>query len=237
MNTFLRAATLCSAGLAFSPANASTVIDSFNDTANQIVDVDAASPSNSNTVNTTSALGGFRTVSITSTGALGASAGVLSSAGIYTHSADALTSATSIITWDSNGGGLGGIDLLAADTPTFAGSLCYECFILEILSIDQGQVALTVGLEDSFGETASVTSLGASAGTHEISFSAFANTLDFTSIDSISLTVEGGNASDLTLDFQGYTGMDVSAVPVPAAAWLFITGLAGFLGFTRRNNA
>lgn len=58
-----------------------------------------------------STFGGSRTISITKSGALGANATVIAPPGIYAHSADALTSATSIISWSS----ALGVDLMKED--------------------------------------------------------------------------------------------------------------------------
>jgi hypothetical protein len=43
-----------------------------------------------------------------------------------------------------------------------------------------------------------------------------------------------GALDGMTINFKGSV---VSAVPVPAAAWLFLTGMVGLLGFGRRNKA
>jgi len=204
--------------------SASTIIDSFNDSTPQIV-----SANGSDTVATSSAIGGYRTISISKSGPLGASASVIS--GIFAHSADALTSAISTITWDANGAGLNA-DLLASDTLGFTGSSCYECFVLDVLSIDQGNVDLTIQLSDG-SNTASYTSSGVGTGLYEVMFSQFTG-VDLTSIMAISLEINGAQASDMTLDFQGYTGKQVSSVPLPATVWLFATGLISFLGTHRR---
>ena len=210
--------------LLINSVNASTIIDSFNDSTPQIV-----SANGSDTVATSSAIGGYRTISISKSGPLGASASVIS--GIFAHSADALTSAISTITWDANGAGLNA-DLLASDTLGFTGSSCYECFVLDVLSIDQGNVDLTIQLSDG-SNTASYTSSGVGTGLYEVMFSQFTG-VDLTSIMAISLEINGAQASDMTLDFQGYTGKQVSSVPLPATVWLFATGLISFLGTHRR---
>jgi len=205
--------------------SASTIIDSFNDQTMQIV------PANgSDTVATSSAIGGYRTINITKSGPLSASAVV--AGGIFAHSADALTSAVSAITWDANGAGLNA-DLLASDTLGFTGSSCYECFVLDVISIDQGNVDLTIQLYDG-SNTASYTSSGVGPGFYEVMFSQFTG-VDLTTIMAISLEIDGGVASDLVLDFQGYTGTkQVSSVPLPATVWLFATGLISFLGTHRK---
>ncbi len=215
--------------LGFGSAHASTIIDSFNDITPQIVTADST-----NTVATASAIGGFRTVEITKSGLLGASAAVVG--GTYIHSADGLTSAISKITWDANGTGLGagsGIDLMTADTLGFTGSSCFECFVLDVIDIDQGNVDLTIELFDG-SNTAGYTSSGVGNGIHEILFDQFSG-LDLTSIMAISLKIDGAVASDMILDFQGFTGSQtVTTVPLPATLWLFFTGLASFWGSHRK---
>jgi hypothetical protein len=166
------------------------------------------------------AIGGSRTVEINSTGPLTATAAVVVSPGIYSHSADALTSATSTVTWDANGSGLGGVDLVDG--------LIDNVFSLVILSIDQGNVDLTLEVIDTLTDSDSVTLAGAGAGTQTIAFSEFSG-VDFTSISSISLQIAGGEASDLTLDLLETTGdrRPPPGVPEPATLALMGLGLAG----------
>ncbi|WP_262963689.1 autotransporter-associated beta strand repeat-containing protein [Methylobacter psychrophilus] len=60
-------------------------------------------------------------------------------------------------------------------------------------------------------------------------------------VGSIFLASTGHNISGYSGDLDGMTinfkGSVVSAVPVPAAAWLFLTGMVGLLGLGRRNKA
>ena len=216
-----------------SPVNASTYIDNFDDLTTQYVSSGFATSISTSTVATNNALGGYRKINIEKTGAL-ASAKVKD--GKFYHSAGVGTSAKSTITWDANGTGLNA-NLLATDTLGFAGSSCYECFVLDIISIDQGNVDLTIQLNDGTN-TYSHTSTGVDTGILEILFSQFNNNIDFSSIFSISLIVEGGIAGDMSLDFQGYTGKalalsNVNSVPLPASLWLFIPGLISFFGAHR----
>ena len=59
-------------------------------------------------------------------------------------------------------------------------------------------------------------------------------------VGSVLLASNGHNASGYSGDFAGMTinfKGSVSAVPVPAAVWLFLTGMTGLLGLSRRNKA
>jgi hypothetical protein len=198
---------------------ASTLIDTFNDTTMQIA-VDG-SPS---TVATSNAIGGYRKIEISKTGPLSASAIVTS--GFFAHNTAALTSAQSKITWDANNAGLGLNLLTPNDTLDFTGSSCFECFVIDVISIDQGNVDLTFELSDG-NNLSSWTATNVSTGINEFSFGLFSG-IDLTDIFSIALIVDGDVASDLALNFQGFTGsapVGTSPAPAPAALWLMITGM------------
>ncbi len=212
--------------------SASTIIDSFNDTSPQSVYnlPNLGLSSLSNTTATTNALGGWRKLELsTNNGSDGASLNV--TGGQLSLNAGSNTSATGTVTWDKNGAGLNA-DLLVSDTLGFTGSSCYECFVLDVFKIDQGNVDLTIQLFDG-SNTTSYTSSGIGTGIQEILFSNFTG-INLNSIDSISLIIAGDQASDMTLNFQGYTGKQVSSVPLPATVWLFATGLISFLGTHRK---
>ena len=169
-------------------------------------------------------IGGFRTVELTSiVGALGASATVLPApSGFYAHSADVGTSATSQLTWDANGTGLGGADFTDAGLSTL--------FHLDILSIDVGLVDLTITVADTLSGVDSVTLSGLTVGQAAFDFASFSG-IDFTSIDSVQLTVAGGIAADLSLDLFETSG-DLN-LPEPSA--FLLMGL-GLFGFSRRKS-
>jgi len=182
------------------------VIDNFNGGAQSV------SAPGSDTIAYIDAIGGFRTVDITKSGTLGATATVVAPPGIYAHSADALTSATSTIIWDANGAGLGGVNLVEG--------LINNVFSFDILGIDQGDIDLILTIENTFSSSDSFTFSGAGIGTESVAFSSFSG-VDFTSVDSISLRIVGGVASDLTLDLLATTGdtptPPVTSVPEPAS--------------------
>lgn len=183
-----------------------------------------ATPGSPSTVATSNAIGGYRTIEISKTGPLGASAYVGS--GFFAHSADALTSAQSKITWDANGAGLGLNLMTPNDTLDFAGSSCFECFVIDVVSIDQGNVNLTFELFDGSNQS-SFTAPGVGLGINEFSFSLFSG-VNLNDIFSIALIVDSGVASDLVLNFEGFTGsapVGANPVPAPAAIWMMLTGL------------
>ncbi len=189
-------------------------IDDFDGAGTLIVEADG-----SQNAAYSNAIGGSRTVSISKTGALGASAGVVVPPGIFTHSADVLTSATSVITWDANGAGLGGIDINEGRA--------FSVFSFEVISIDQGNVDFTFTVEDTLGAIASATLSGIGIGLQSIAFSEFSG-IDFTSVNSIALTIVGGEASDLVLD-------NLKTVPTPATMILILIGLAVFSTRNKQN--
>jgi len=198
------------------------VIDNFN-TGAQSVDA----PGSDTNTSATGAIGGSRTIDITKSGPLGASADVIPTPGIYSHSADALTSATSTITWDANSAGLGGVDLVEG--------LINNVFSLDILGIDQGFITLNLTVIDTLTNSDTSTLAGAGVGTQSIAFSSFSG-VDFTVVDSISLEVLGGEASDLTLDLLSTTGEQPGgSVPEPTTLALGGLGLAG-IGYRRQRS-
>ncbi len=202
------------------------VIDNFDGGAQNV------SAPGTNTVGYAGAVGGFRTVNMASPGPLTATASVIPGAaplGIYAHSADALTPATSTITWDANGAGLGGVD--------FVEGLVNNVFSFDIISIDQGFIDLILTVVDTFNNSASYTFSGAGAGVQTVAFSNFAG-INFTSIDMLSLQVQGGAASDLTLDLFATTGDQPPAtVPEPGMLLLLGAGLLGMAGLRRRQTS
>jgi len=191
-------------------AHAAMIDDFTEESMNIRVDYPPLSGSDTaSTITNTSAFGGGRTISISKSGPLSASANVIAPPGIYAHSADALTSATSTISWHSDIG----IDLIEGRTTTN--------FALDILSIDQGNIDFILSVTDVFNNTDSYSLLEAGTGIQFIALSLFSSTIDFLQVTDISLRIVGGEASDLTLN-------SISTVPTPSILVLLSMGLVAF---------
>ncbi len=145
-----------------------------------------------------------------------------------------MTRIKSKITWDSAGAGLGGIDL------TQGRALDQAYFSFNIIDIDQGSVNLGLILEDTNGQTTSVSSNAMGVGNDQrVYFDSFLDSalFAFDSINAISIDISQSSfASDFIFDsFE----VDVlpqppAVVPIPAAMWLFGTGLIGLVSMSKR---
>jgi len=172
-------------------------------------------------------IGGWRTIQVTAaTGNVFATADTAPTPGAYSHSNPAGATGTSLITWDNAGSGLGGVDLTAGGA---------TALILDITSIDQGNVTLTFSVTDLLANTSSISLNGLGVGLQGFLFSGFTGSADFTQVDSISLEVAGGLASDLTLDLIGTN--TPPSVPEPASLALFGVGMLGLLASRKKNRA
>jgi len=160
------------------------------------------------------AFGGGRTVNITKTGPLEATAEV--NQGTYSHSSDGLTSASSTISWIDESG----VDLTSGNIN--------NVFLLAILSIDQGKIDLTLSITDVLGAYDSFSLSGAGVGAQNIAFSLFSN-VDFLQVKEVSLLIAGEMASDLEIDSL----MTSNTVPAPSVLVLLSVGLL-VSGFNRR---
>ncbi len=196
-------------------ANAAMIDDFTEESMNISVGYPPLSGSNSaSTITNISAFGGGRTIILSKSGLLTASANIIAPPGIYAHSADALTSATSTISWHSNTG----VDLVEGRSTTN--------FALDILSIDQGSIDFILSVTDVLNNTDSYTLSGAGTGLQFIALSLFSSNINFLQITDISLKIVGDVASDLTLN-------SISTVPTPSVLILLSMGLVAF-GFNRR---
>ncbi len=61
--------------------------------------------------------------------------------------------------------------------------------------------------------------------------------LDFYSPGENYLVVTGGLLHNKSINFDGFGSYLVKAVPIPAGVWLFISGILGFIGITRKRQA
>lgn len=200
----------------FSGAQAATiVIDDF-----QTGDQQQAPPPN--TVDAPSAIGGKRTLL-----GSGEVTGFVSD-GLLNVLNSTQPGGTFQAVWDG-GGSLGGIDLTDGGTNAF-----FDVRVVLKAPDPLDVETLGVRVEDSNGVAGTV-SLGwqdLSLGSNLIPFSSLSNGVDLTSVDLIgldfSIAVEGNNIS---------IGSVSAVVPVPAAAWLFGSGLLGLVGVARRCKA
>jgi hypothetical protein len=131
------------------------------------------------------------------------------------------------VLWNANGAGLGGVDL------TDSGQSGY--LQLAITAIDQGLVTITFAITEIGslgGDTATLTLSDLGRANHQFLFSSFANfaNVNFTRVNAIKMTVNAGDASDLTLDF-------VNTIPEPSSIALIGIGLVGFSAFRKRKSA
>ncbi len=83
----------------------------------------------------------------------------------------------------------------------------------------------------------SFTATGVGTGINEFSFALFSG-IDLSNIFSIALIIDGDVASDLVLNFEGFTGRAPdTSVPAPAAMWLIMAGLFLFEISRRKQKA
>ncbi len=213
-------------------------IDTFDDGGVPYVVSSSGAHSVTGTIASTHAIGGSRTNKTDFVeGLLGGNTGAFDMGAFgtaFAYSSDAMTRIKSKITWDSAGAGLGGMDL------TQGKALDEAYFSFNIIDIDQGSVNLSLTLEDTNGRTTSVSSnaMGV-AEDQRVYFNSFLDSalFAFDSINAISIDISQSSfASDFIFDsFE----VDVlppppAVVPIPAAMWLFGTGLMGLVGMSKR---
>ncbi|MCK5872265.1 MAG: hypothetical protein KAG26_05525 [Methylococcales bacterium] len=229
-NLILSVATVAALSIGSYASAAGITLDNFDDPSKDMYEVEASSTLSQGSKAVSGVIGTHRTTKVDYvSGVLGGKAGVTD--GFFSYSSDVATKIKSKITWDSNGVGLGGVDLTQGNALTDQG------FRLNILEIDQGKIDLTFNLIDTNGDSDSVIISGLGEGLQYVLFSTFTNlALDFTSIDSISLGVtQLSSASDLAIDFFEVDGVPPSlTTPLPAAVFLFGSGLMGLVGFSKR---
>ncbi len=194
------------------PSAHSAMIDDFNGGDMEVFATNTASAIYSG------AFGGQRTVNIEKAGPFSDFQEAKSkvSDGYYKQSADSFINATGTISWNSSYA----IDLTDNNRSS--------AFALDIQSIDQGNVDLTLSVIDFFNKSDNYTLQGAGMGIQLIAFNFFSG-IDFMQITDISLTMTGGESSDITLD-------SISTVPTPPVFLLLVLGLVT-LGLQRRLTA
>ncbi|MCK5924518.1 MAG: hypothetical protein KAG10_01350 [Methylococcales bacterium] len=229
-NLILSVATVATLSIGSYASAAGIVIDTFNDPNIDYYAVNSGTPTSSGSKAVAGVIGTHRTIKVDHvSGPLGGNSAIVQ--GLFSYSSDAFTKIKSKTTWDSNGAGLGGVDLTQGNALTAQG------FKLNIVSIDQGMIDLTFSVRDSDGDQDSVTVSGLGQGLQYVLFSQFTNlALDFTSIQSISMGVtQLSSASDLAIDFFEADAIPPSlTTPLPAAVFLFGSGLMGLVGISKR---
>jgi hypothetical protein len=239
----LSIATIAALSVTGSVLAAPITIDTFDDGGVPYI-VNEANPIATGTILSNHALGGSRTNKTEFVeGLLGGNTAAfdlgttLGSA--FTYSSDALTKIKSKITWDNSGSGLGGIDL------TQGKALDEAYFSFNIIDIDQGAVNLGLTLEDTNGETTFVSSNQMIKGEDQrVYFNNFPNLATFAinSINSISIDISQSSfAADFIFDSFVVDFVTpppppppLGSTPIPAAIWLFGSGLAGLVGMSKR---
>ncbi len=222
----------CAGGLALAGDAYGLLIDNFDSGAGTVDSLVDPGPTNFASVD---AIGGSRTLEILGFPtdgdplSMGAELSVAVPPGALGHSQDVFApGGRSKVTWDSNGAGLGGLDLTDGG---LANGLS-----MDLLSIDVGTVDVTLMVEDTGGGMSSLQLPGLVLGTNNFFFASFSVGADFTDVESIMMTIEADESSDLVIDFL--ETIDVpptprNAVPEPITASLGLMGL-GALGYTTR---
>jgi hypothetical protein len=205
-------------------ANASIVIDNF-DTG--VTNISIASGTSSQTANGNPGdiIGGDRDVELEVLSSTGLTASVNANppAGVFAWSNAAQVQSTATLTWD-DAGGLGGIDL------TDGGAS--DAILIELITIDLN-AALNFSATDTNGGSSSRVLTGLAPGELTFGFDSFVGTADFTSVDSISLTLTGPTEVDAVIDLVA-TSTTVN-VPEPSTIAALGIGLAG-IGFARKRS-
>ncbi|PZX18248.1 putative secreted protein [Palleronia aestuarii] len=206
------------------PALAATLtIDNF-DTNQRVTDVPSGSFVNSSEVTGSDILGGARDLSVTNTAFNGDSTDatelrVAGSALSFSNITDARGEGT--ITYDGVGNaGLGGIDLIIGDNPSF---------FFEVGDFDR-EVNITATVMDTMGGTSSYSELLTLGFNPNLGFAEFTGNADFGSIDSIEFFVSSTDtqtAVDGSILSISVQADDMAPIPLPASGLLLLGGLGG----------
>lgn len=155
--------------------------------------------------------------------------------GVLAHSQNAIApGGRSKVTWDNNGLGLGGVDL--TDLGQANG------LMVDLLSIDVGNVDVTFMIEDIDGQSSELLLSGLAAGTNQFLFSDFIGNADFETANNIMLRIDADATSDLTLDLIETVAVPPPppppppVIPEPVTSTLGVMGLAA-LGMVLRRRS
>jgi hypothetical protein len=232
----LSIATIAALSVTSSVFAAPITIDTFDDGGVPYIVSNAGDHSSTGTIASANAIGGSRTNKTDFVeGLLGGNTGAFNMGAFgtaFAYSSDAMTRIKSKITWDGAGAGLGGLDL------TQGKALDQAYFSFNILEIDQGSVNLGLTLEDTNGQTTFVSSNQMVIGNDQrVYFNSFSDStlFAFDSINAISIDISQSSfASDFVFDSFEVDVLPPPPIPIPAAIWLFGTGLVGLVGMSKR---
>ena len=149
---------------------------------------------------------------------------VLTGPGLLAVSNDAGNDSRVTQTYDGAGSaGLGGVDL------TVGGGSFFQ---FDVVSSDLG-VTVTVNVEDTLGNTGSLTYAIPGPGILNFAFTSFSGSVDFTTVDSIQVVYNAPVDADYVIEFFGVG----TAVPEPASVVMAVMGATAVGGFARRRLA
>lgn len=225
MKLFSKIAALLLAASVLGPAQALT-IDNFDTGGDFLFSPFINGPITTVGLNTNDTIGGTRTMryqfvsgSFASVEVDAAFTGSAQTVNTLAMSNPAAVTSFAVVHWDNNGAGLGGVDLTDG---TIA-----DAIELDVLSIDQGGITLTIAVRDTSNNFANLQLTNLGTGTQTFlfqDFQNFANT-DFTAIDFIELSMFGNVASDFILDnIRTRRSTDPNETPIPGGVVLFLLG-------------
>lgn len=176
-------------------------------------------------------IGGSRALTVSATAGappLGTTAAVMQVNNFLSFSNDVGVTGQLQVEWNAGGTGLGGIDLTDAGTN--------DGFLVDITTADN-DFSLSFEVDDALGGTSTFSSIvpelsGPGSLPLFIAFGVFNGNADFTSIDSIRMTLTSVGAA---LDMSIASISSVAEIPIPGAIPLMLSGLAG-LGFAGRRS-
>ncbi len=221
---------LCASGMIISGQARAMVIDNFDSGPGVVSSDGIAGPLN---LPAAGALGGSRTLQIlgfpTDADPVsdGAALEVATPPNATGHSQNAFApGGRSMITWDANGAGLGGLDLTD-------GGLS-NGIKFDLLSIDVGSVDATVKVVDTSAAEATLAVSDLMMGSNHFMFADFLGSVDFAAVDAVMLVIDADKNSDLRIDLIQTIDVAPSGVPEPMNAVLSGMALGTLAHATRR---